>query len=175
MGEGPSRPADHMDTPRTRTYFARPSVHQTWQALHITGFCALTAAVVVDGSLNGACLPLVKETLYTWDEPLAHGRRCFRHDVVALCLYRVGDQAVLFRITVRIFGACQREAAHLAEASAVLHDMRACDIRKIHRNCFGAPNCLPRLRTVSTRLALALEAGIDCDPDHYRRLGARCC
>src|SRR5262249_47039779 len=175
MGEGPSGTADHVDTPRTRAYFARSSVHQTWQALHITGFCALTAALVVDGSLNGACLPLVKETLYAGDESLAHGDRCFRHHAVALCLHRFGDQTILFRIPGGIFGAGKREAAHLAAASPVLHDMRACDFHEIHRNCYGPTNCLPRLRTVSSRLAFALEAGIDSDPDHHRPLGARCC
>src|SRR5689334_8975603 len=99
MGEGPSRTADHVDAPRTRAYFARPSVHQTWQVLHITGFCALTAAVVVDGSLNGACLPLVKKTLYACYESLAHSDRCFRHHAVAVRLYRPGDETILLRVT----------------------------------------------------------------------------
>src|SRR5262245_19000942 len=99
MGEGPSGAANHVDAPRTGANFARSSVHQTWQALHITGFCALTTAVIVDSSIDGACLRLVKETLYACDESLAHGNRRFRHDAVALRLYRLGDQAIVFRIS----------------------------------------------------------------------------
>src|SRR4030095_7585513 len=164
----------HVDSPWTRAYFARSSVHQTWQALHIPGFCALTAATVVDSSLTGICLPLVKETLHAWDESLAHADRCFRHHAVAVRLYRVGDQASVFRVTRRISRACERQATHLAAASAVLHDMRSCDFRKIHWTCFGPTDCLPRLHSVSARLAFALEAGIDCDVHHHRRLGAQC-
>src|SRR5262245_7199343 len=105
MGEGPSGTADPVDTQRTRACFARSSIHQTCETLHITGFYALIAAVVVDGSLNGPCLRLVKETLYACDESFAHGDRCFRHHAVALRLYRLGDQTILFRITGGIFGA----------------------------------------------------------------------
>src|SRR5262245_20509718 len=106
MGEGPSGTADHVDAPRTVANFARSSVHQTWQALHNTGFCALAAAVIVDSSINGACLRLVKKTVHPSDESLAHGNRRFRHDAVALRLYRFGDQAIVFRISCRLFGAC---------------------------------------------------------------------
>src|SRR5262249_18428101 len=104
VGEGPSGTADRVDTPRTRACFARSSVHQTWQVLHITRFCALTAAVVVDGGINGACLPLVEKTLYACYESLAHGGRCFRHYAVAVRVHRVGDQTILFRITGGILG-----------------------------------------------------------------------
>ena len=149
MGKRPSGAADRMDSPRACADASRFAVHQAWKVFCLSGFCALTAACVVDSGPIDHRLCLAEETLHARHEPVAGTDRSLRYHALAVCVYRPRDKAILFCVAGWLFRTCNREDPQLAATLAVFDNVRLCDLCKIDWNCFGAGDCLPGLRTVS--------------------------
>src|SRR5262245_35340730 len=140
MGQRPSGASDFLDAPWACASDTGSSVHQAWKAVRVSGFCPLTTAAAIDGSVTHCCLSVVEHTVYAWNEPVADLDRGVRHHALAIRLHWFGDQAIFLRTARRLPGHHRGKDTPVASTRDLRDGMRAGDLVKVHWSCFRPGN-----------------------------------
>src|SRR5262245_45454215 len=121
-----------MDPPWTYPFASRSPVHKARQAICDTGFCRLVATCAVDCCLINDRVSLVDQTLHAGHEPAADDDWSLRHHALAICVYRAGNQAIVFCSGLWLSGPGEWEDSHVGRACAVFNDGSSRDNVEIH-------------------------------------------